>query len=230
MGHLSDRLAAVRERALYAYSLRAGTDNGLRIVCVTKGRSLASVEEVVQAGALEIGENYLQEALKKGVFRLRDQYGILVRFIGRIQSNKLSRVMREFDALDSLEERLLSELAPATLSGEVRIKEFLLEINAGGEQQKGGITLERVRELFAGRKQPLPSFVSGFMAVVPLEATMGERTTLYESVYEVFREVQERDASPAFTILSMGTSDDYELAITCGANMVRVGTALFGPR
>lgn len=90
--------------------------------------------------------------------------------------------------------------------------------------------MERVRELFAGRKQPLPSFVSGFMAVVPLEATMGERTTLYESVYEVFREVQERDASPAFTILSMGTSDDYELAITCGANMVRVGTALFGPR
>jgi uncharacterized pyridoxal phosphate-containing UPF0001 family protein len=104
-----------------------------------------------------------------------------------------------------------------------------LEVNAGEESQKCGLTVPEIREL-AATGTPWLHEISGLMAVVPLQATMQVRTILYRSVSELFHELVSDLGSSRVTLLSMGTSDDYELAIERGSNMIRIGTGIFGAR
>jgi len=177
----------------------------------------------------EIGENYLQEAIRKDVFALRESREVTVRYIGRLQSNKYNAILRVFDAVDSAGPELLERLRGTQDRGAQRARTFLLEVNAGEESQKGGLTMPQIRE-FAAADAPWLHEVSGLMAVVPLQATMQMRAVIYQSVSMLFRELASDLGSSHVTLLSMGTSDDFELAIEYGSNMIRVGTGIFGPR
>ncbi len=229
MEAIAERFAAVRERALVSYR-RAGHLSGEpRIVCVTKMQPLARVVEVVEAGATEVGENYVQEAVRKDVFSLRQSSPLIVHYIGRMQSNKYNTMLRLFDSVDSADPGILERMQSRTLPVSLQTHEFLLEVNAGEEDQKGGLSLWQIRELAAARV-PWLSEISGLMTVVPLEATTAMRAKMYESVRELLEELARGLDSTRLSILSMGTSDDFELALEHGSNMVRVGTAIFGPR
>ena len=200
-----------------------------RIVCVTKMQPLARIVEAIEAGATELGENYVQEALRKDVFSLRESRHVAVHYIGRMQSNKYNAVLRLFDAVESADQGILEHVRGQLPTAHPQAQEFLLEINAGEEEQKGGLSVEQVRRL-ADERPPWLSMVSGFMTVVPLQATPEMRATMYESVRDLLGELVRTAGMSHLKVLSMGTSDDYELALEHGSNMVRVGTAVFGSR
>src|SRR5450759_4943215 len=97
VGSIAERLAEVRERACLSYRRAAGQPGEPHIVCVTKTQPLPRILEAIDAGATEIGENYLQEAIRKDVFALCESRGVTVRYIGRLQSNKYNAILRVFD-------------------------------------------------------------------------------------------------------------------------------------
>lgn len=229
MGAIADRFAEVRERAVSVYRRVWGGTGVPRLVCVTKMQSLQNIVEAVDAGATELGENYLQEAVRKGVFALRQERGLTIRYIGRLQSNKYNAILRDFDTVDSADPKLLERLHASPDRQNYQAHTFLLEVNAGEEIQKGGLTVAEIRELAAARS-PWLQEVAGLMAVVPLEASLEERARIYESVHLLFLDLAHESGLTRVTTLSMGTSDDFEVAIEHGANMIRVGTAIFGPR
>lgn len=212
-----------------SYRRAAGQPGEPHIVCVTKTQPLSRILEALDAGVTEIGENYLQEARRKDVFALRDSHGVTVRYIGRLQSNKCNAILRVFDTVDSAGPDILERLNGMQDRRTLMARTFLLEVNAGEEAQKGGLTVRQIREL-AAAGIPWLQEVSGLMAVVPVQATTQERVVLYESVSELFHDLA-RDLGPTqVRLLSMGTSDDFELAIEHGSNMIRVGTGIFGSR
>lgn len=229
MGEVADRFANVRERAELAYRRVRGSSDGLRIVCVTKMQPLPRVLEVIEAGATDIGENYLQEAAGKGIFELRQSHEVTIRYIGRLQSNKYNAILRDFDTVDSADPKLLGRVHAAGRTGMFRAQTFLLEVNAGGEPQKAGLTIAQVRDLALAHNPALDE-ISGLMAVVPLEATEEVRAGMYDAVSLLFQDLTKEFGPSRIKTLSMGTSDDFELAILHGSNMIRVGTAIFGPR
>ena len=229
MGSIAERLAEVRERACLSYRRAGGQPSEPHIVCVTKTQPLPRILEAIDAGATEIGENYLQETIRKDVFALRETRHVSVRYIGRLQSNKYNAVLRLFDAVDSADPGLLEHLRDIRRPEAQRARTFLLEVNAGEESQKGGLSVHQVREFAAADALWLHE-ISGLMAVVPLQATVQNRAILYESVSALFRDLVSDMGSSRVTLLSMGTSDDFELAIDRGSNMIRVGTGIFGPR
>jgi pyridoxal phosphate enzyme (YggS family) len=229
VGEIAERFAAVRERAVASYRRAGNMPGEPRIVCVTKMQPLARIVEAIEAGATELGENYVQEALRKDVFSLRESRHVAVHYIGRMQSNKYNVVLRLFDAVESADQGILERVRGQLPTAHLQAQEFLLEINAGEEEQKGGLSVEQVRRL-ADERPPWLSMVSGFMTVVPLQATPEMRATMYESVRDLLGELVRTAGMSHLKVLSMGTSDDYELALEHGSNMVRVGTAVFGPR
>ena len=229
MGAIAERLAEIRERARVSYRRTAGGLGEVHVVCVTKTQPLSRIVEAIDAGATEIGENYLQEAIRKDVFTLCEARHVSVRYIGRLQSNKYNAILRLFDAVDSAGPELLEHLSAIRDREPQRARTFLLEVNAGEESQKGGLTVRQVRDL-AAAGTPWLQAISGLMAVVPLQATMQMRAILYQSVSVLFRDLASDLGSSRVALLSMGTSDDFELAIDRGSNMIRVGTGVFGPR
>lgn len=229
MSLVGERFVAVRNKAVAAYQQATGLSAEPHIVCVTKTQPLDRIRGVLEAGATEIGENYLQEAVRKDVFSLRQDWSVRVHFIGRLQSNKFNPILRLFDAVDSSDQPFLEKVAERKADAAIRTSTFLLEVNAGGEAQKGGLTVTEVRAL-AAADAPWLKRLNGLMAVVPLEATMAERARMYDSVHQLYCDLAQELGEAHFSLLSMGTSDDYELALAHGSNMVRVGTAIFGPR
>lgn len=229
VGEIAERFAEVRERALACYRRAGNLPGEPRIVCVTKMQSVARIVEVIEAGATEIGENYLQEAVQKDVFGLRHSNAVTIRYIGRLQSNKYNAILRLFDSVDSADAGILERANNSESRGLLRAREFLLEVNAGEELQKGGLSLGQIRELVEARV-PWLYKITGLMAVVPLQATAGMRIRMYKNVHELFVELTRDLGSTHMSVLSMGTSDDFELALEHGSNMIRVGTAVFGTR
>jgi len=226
---VGERFIAVRDRATAAYQQATGLSAEPHVLCVTKTQPLDRILDVLEAGATEIGENYLQEAVRKDLFSLRHDWPVTIHFIGRLQSNKYNPILRLFDAVDSSDQELLERVVNHRDDPAIRASVFLLEVNAGGETQKGGLTVTEVRAL-AAAQVPWLRGLNGLMAVVPLAATMAERARMYDCVHELYLDLARQMGTAQFSLLSMGTSDDYELALAHGSNMVRVGTAIFGPR
>jgi pyridoxal phosphate enzyme (YggS family) len=229
VGEIAERFAEVRERALVSYRRAGYLPGEPRIVCVTKMQPLTRIVEVIEAGASEIGENYLQEAVRKEVFGLRQTSTVAIRYIGRLQSNKYNAILRLFDSVDSADPGILERAQDQASLIPMQAHEFLLEVNAGEEARKGGLTVRQIRELVAAQA-PWLREISGLMTVVPLQATTEMRVNMYESVRELLGELARDLATTRLKVLSMGTSDDFELALEHGSTMIRVGTAIFGPR
>ncbi|MHB8071603.1 MAG: YggS family pyridoxal phosphate-dependent enzyme [Candidatus Cryosericum sp.] len=229
MGEIAERFAEVRERALASYRRAGNLPGEPRIVCVTKMQPLDRIVEAIEAGAAELGENYVQEAVRKGVFGLRGPRSVAIRYIGRMQSNKYNSILRLFDAVDSADLGILERTEDQKAGGPIRAQEFLLEVNAGDEAQKGGMSVGQIRRL-AELRPPWLYEIMGLMTVVPLQATIDVRAKMYESVRQLLAELNRDLGLSRLSVLSMGTSDDFELALEHGSNMIRVGTAVFGPR
>jgi len=196
---------------------RAGRDpDEITIVAVTKGFGAEVCRAALTAGLTNLGENRVQEALAK----IAEVEGATWHLIGHLQTNKVKVAGNQFALIQTLDSMHLAE----ALARHDPNQKVLVEVNVAREAQKSGVAPENAVELVAGTSQLLD--VKGLMAMGP---SHGDPTPAFDELRQVRDQAQER-LGKALPILSMGMSGDYELALRAGSTMLRLGTALFGPR
>jgi pyridoxal phosphate enzyme (YggS family) len=221
--HLPQRVAEIREK-ISAASARSGLNQHVAIIAVTKTHGPESALEAWECGIRDCGENRVQEAVPK-----IEQVNVPVvwHLIGHLQRNKVKSLghFAVFHALDS--SRLADAISQYAVS-QGRVIDALLQVNVSGEESKGGFSIDQVRPE-ADRLMSLPGLrIIGAMTMAPLNASERELRETFSGARRV-REILVEAGHPA-TELSMGMSNDYEIAVEEGATFVRLGTALFGER
>lgn len=192
------------------------------LVAVSKTMPANAVRMAVEAGATDLGENYVQEAEAK-----IPEVGREARwhFIGHLQSNKARKAASLFDMVQAVDSLKLAEALGRAADDSGRILEVLLEVNIGEEESKAGVPESQVMDL-ALQVARVPGLkLSGLMCIPPFGPL--DETRRY---FRRMRELYERLPESSRQTLSMGMSSDYEAAIEEGSTMVRIGTAIFGPR
>ena len=236
MSTIRENLLRVRERIEKA-ARRVGRDPGeIKLVAVSKTVEPARIKEAIEAGASILGENYVQEAQKKieeiGQPAWTERFGegrpVSWHFIGHLQSNKSKYAVRLFDTIHSLDSIPLAEELNRRAEQVDRKIRVLIEVNLSREETKFGTDEEKILNL-AKRILQLDHLSLGGLMTMPPYFDSPEMSRPY---YVKLREVKEKLVKEGIPVtdLSMGMSNDFEIAIEEGATYVRVGTAIFGPR
>jgi len=239
---LRERWTDVKQRIAAAATRSGRKASDVVLVVVTKSGSIDQIRELVNIGQVDLGENRVQQLVQRAatigewVGRPREidpksPQPPMVRWhmIGSLQRNKARKCMevaRLIHGVDSL--RLAEELQAAAVRRESPM-EVLVEVNVSGERSKMGIAPAAAPHLVEMIETMVTVRCRGMMCMAPADAAPGELRGIFERARELFEEIRTgRPRGHRFDILSMGMSNDYETAIECGANMVRVGSAIFG--
>ena|SRR5688500_5892514 len=204
----------------------AAATGGVRLLAVSKGQPSAAIRRLAGLGQHAFGENYVQEALAKQD-ELSDR-GLEWHLIGPLQSNKCRVVARRFDWLQSLDRLKLVEPLARHRPPDRPALAVLVQVNIDDEEAKSGCAPEAVAALADAVAMQPALRLRGLMAIPAPSPDASLRRAAFRRMHALFERL--RDAHPSIDTLSMGMSDDFELAIAEGATMVRVGTALFGAR
>jgi len=229
MEGIAERVGTVRER-IAAAAARAGRDPAdITLVAVSKAFPLEAIRAAAAAGVTDIGENRVQEAVPKVAAVGR---GVRWHLVGHLQTNKAKTAVRHFDWIQSLDSlRLAEALQKAAVAGSLEVVPVLVEVNLGGEASKAGLPEADLLPLLRGLAALPRIRVEGLMVIPPfLEDPEAGRP--YFARLRALAEKARAEGPPHVRMvhLSMGMSHDFEVAVEEGATMVRVGTAIFGPR
>lgn len=198
-------------------------------LAATKTVDAAVINHAISLGLRYIGENRVQELLSK-----YDEYDLdhaSLQFIGHLQTNKVRQIVGKVDLIQSVDSvKLAREISRC--SGNMGITtDILLEVNIGREENKSGVMPEALYELLDEIREIDSIKVRGLMAIPPICENAQENCKFFDNMRNIFLDIKHKNIDNiSMDILSMGMSDDYAEAIRCGANMIRVGSALFGAR
>lgn len=200
------------------------TGKTVQLIAVSKTRTPQDIQAVVNAGIAILGENQVQEVQKKTDFVI----GASWHLIGHLQTNKTKYAVKLFDLIHSADsERLLREINNQAAKID-KIQEVLLQVNLAQEESKFGMEESQIVEL-ANLATQLPHInLRGLMVIGPLTEDKSYIRKVFKCGYEHFASL--KLIYPQIDILSMGMSDDYQIAIEEGANMIRLGSKIFGGR
>jgi len=200
----------------------------VRLVWVSKTQPVSAVEEAIALGAKEFGENRVQEALEKFLPK-RD--GITCRIIGPVQKNKLRKAVQVAQAIDSVAD-LETVLKLEALCEEANKNlEILFQVNASEEATKSGLSMQEAFDFLTSLPEPKRLIYKGLMTIGKNTGNPEDSRACFAFLRNLRDKIFNSQAKFAnFTELSMGMTDDLEVAISEGSTMVRVGTALFGKR
>lgn len=220
---LANRLHTVRER-IAAATARGGFGQQVQIIAVTKTHGADAVEAAWSCGIRAVGENKVQEAVAK-----MEQVTVPVAWhlIGHLQRNKAKHATR-FDLVHSMDSSRLADALNAAAVGASSRLRVLVQVNVSGEQSKGGYDLAELASEAARLRRLDGLEVAGVMTMAKFDAPEGELRRTFVGA-RAARDLL-RDAGHAADELSMGMSNDFEVAVEEGATMVRLGTILFGER
>jgi pyridoxal phosphate enzyme (YggS family) len=234
-GGVPERLRAVRERA-GAAALRAARDPGeVVILGVGKRKPAESIAEAVRAGLCHVAESFAQEARDKipeveAMLRETDTPPPRWHFVGQLQRNKARYVARLCDCVESVDRIELARELDHRASIAQRQLDVLIQVNLSGEAQKGGVAPDRVAALLKECRSCERIRVTGLMTVPAASPDPETSRPVFAALRELRSELRDKPGGDALRELSMGMSADFEVAIEEGATIVRVGTAIFGPR
>ena len=224
---LKDRIAEIEERIARAAE-RAGRAEGARIVAITKTHPPSVVEATLAAGLLHIGENRVQEleAKVEAIGRDRAEWHL----VGHLQRNKVRRAIPLFDLIHSIDSlRLARELSKEAVRAEVEVR-GLVQVNTSGEESKYGFDLESAVDA-VGQIVELPGLrIEGLMTMAPFTADESVLRRTFGGTRELFERCDREIPGFEARHLSMGMSNDFEIAVEEGSTLVRLGTILFGER
>lgn len=227
---LEENIARVKANMAKA-ALEAGRDPAeITLVAATKVQTSDTIRSAIAAGVTVCGENRVQELTAH-----LDDYaydGARVHFIGHLQTNKVRFVVGRVDLIESVDSPRLLEAVERQAEKLNLVQDILLEVNIGREESKGGCLPEDLPAL-ARQAVDLPHVrLRGLMAIPPVAAEPGANRRFFAATRQLFVDIRSQigDNNTDIDCLSMGMSGDYEDAIREGATLVRVGTALFGPR
>lgn len=217
---IAENLQRLRERVDAACRRAGRSPSEVTIIGVSKGFPATAVLAACQAGLRDIGENRVQEAATKVALAAAQGARPRWHLVGHLQTNKVKTALSLFDIIHSVDSLRLAE---AISRAAARPTPVLLEVNVAGEPSKYGLRPEDAPQTL-GQIRALPNLdVQGLMTVAPL-------ATNPEEVRPVFRRLRELAQTLGLPQLSMGMSDDFEVAVEEGATMIRIGRAIFGPR
>ncbi|MBI4764416.1 MAG: YggS family pyridoxal phosphate-dependent enzyme [Deltaproteobacteria bacterium] len=226
MSNLTQSIAEVEER-ISAACLRAGRKREeIRLIAVTKTVPVERIQTALQEGLTYFGENYIQEAQKKIEVLSQGTW----HFIGHLQKNKARQAVKFFSMIETLDSPALAqELNRQALQAGKTI-EALIQVNEAGESSKSGLPPDRIPLLIKESKAWSALRLRGLMTIPPYDPDPEKSRPWYRSLFQWRAEWQAQFPSVDLNHLSMGMSHDFEVAIEEGATIIRVGTALFGPR
>jgi pyridoxal phosphate enzyme (YggS family) len=228
MSTIASRLAEVQSRIAAAAERAGRKPDEITLVAVSKTHSVAEIQEALTAGLQHLGENYAQE--------LRDKHAVIGEgptwhFVGHVQKNKVKYIVPACALIHSVDSVELAEAISRRAVAFGRRQAVLVEVNVAGEVSKSGVPVARV-EVLLGEMAPLPGIeVQGLMAMPLWGADPEEARPWFRALREL-RDDLGRRSLPGVSLrqLSMGMTADYQVAIEEGATIVRIGTAIFGPR
>lgn len=216
-------IAAARRRRRKALA-----DAPVELIAVTKNHSVDAMREAIDAGVMNIGENRVQEALDKAETLERE---VKWHLIGHLQTNKVKHAVRQFDLIHSVDSVRLAQEIDKAAAKFGKVQNILVQINLAREESKSGIYRENLDEMLAAIDRLRSIRLQGFMCIAPNYENVKECRPLFRAMYELFQQVKTAEPRTAdIRYLSMGMTHDYGIAVEEGANLVRVGTAIFGAR
>ena len=224
---IAENLAVVRERISQAIQKSGREPDSARLITVSKQISVDRIEEARAAGAVVFGENKIQEAIPK--IEQMGAEGIFWHFIGHLQKNKIKFLDARFDLIHSVDSFELAEKIAKHYHSGNRVQRILLQVNVSGEAAKFGMEPKELEKQMAEFFQLQGIQVEGLMTIPPFDSDP-ENSRRHFSRLRELREQYEKQTGLPLNQLSMGMSNDFEVAIEEGATLVRVGTAIFGPR
>ena len=227
---LKDRIRRVQDNIAAAAVAAGRSPDEVTLCAATKVQTDETIRAAIAAGVTVCGENRVQEMT---AHLAADAYaGAKLHFIGHLQTNKVKQVVGKADLIESVDsERLLRAIDEQ--AGKLGIvQDVLLEVNVAGEESKSGISPEELPALAQLADKLEHVCLCGLMAIPPISHEPGANIPYFSAMRQLFVDIKRKmsDNQNRFMCLSMGMSGDYEDAVAQGATLVRVGTALFGPR
>ena len=220
--NLVERYQAVRNEVC---TLSQQYNSDVVLLAVSKKHSIESIQQVYEQGQTCFGENYVQEGVDKA--QALKHLDIEWHFIGPIQSNKTRQVAEHFHWVHTIDRekiaKRLNDQRPSTLPK----LNVLIQVNISAQESKSGISLEEIPAL-AQAINALPNLELKGLMCIPAPLGAEQLKQEFNAMHEAYQSLQQ--TYPQVDTLSMGMSADLELAIECGSNMVRIGTAIFGQR
>ena len=201
----------------------------IKLCAATKMNDAAAVREAILGGVDLCGENRVQELTAK---LAENAYaGAPVHFIGRLQTNKVKQVVGKVDLIQSVDrENLLQAIQKEAARQGIR-QDILLQINIANEETKGGFSVTELWNILSQMENYPNIFVRGLMAIPPVCQKSGDNDKFFQEMCRLAVDITAKKSdNVSVEILSMGMSDDFADAIRCGSTMIRLGTAIFGPR
>ena len=206
---------------------RSGSE--VRLLAATKMNGPEAVQEAIRAGVDICAENRVQEFLSKNA--VNAYAPCCVHFIGHLQKNKVKYLVGAVELIHSVDSpELMDAISRRAVSLGI-VQDVLLEVNIGGEASKSGVSPDGLEALLAHAALCPGLRVKGLMPIPPAVSAGEENRWYFRRMYELFVDIRRKTYdNVTMAELSMGMSGDYEEAVRCGATIVRLGTALFGPR
>ncbi|MGN1080852.1 MAG: YggS family pyridoxal phosphate-dependent enzyme [Acutalibacteraceae bacterium] len=203
--------------------------NSITLLAATKTVDAKYINFAIQNGIEVIGENRVQELLSK-----YDEYDLQnadLQFIGHLQTNKVKYIIDKVSLIHSVDSFKLAKTVSDCAKSIYKRMPVLIEINIGNEESKGGIDKSEATELVHRISELDGVFVRGLMTIPPVCENKGEADKYFTNMYNLFVDIRSKNIDNiSMDYLSMGMSADYCEAIACGANIVRVGSSIFGER
>ena len=231
---MTDSVIAKNVAFVKAEIARAAAEAGrdpaeIRLVAATKMNDADRVREAIQAGVDICGENRVQEMLEKNALGAYE--GVPLHFIGHLQKNKVRQVVGLCELIHSVDSLGLLQEISRVAGKKGLIQDVLLEVNVGAEESKSGISPEEVPGLLLEASKLPAVRVCGLMAIPPICEKPEENRPFFLQMQKLFVDkCRKKYDNISMDFLSMGMTGDYTEAVRCGANLVRVGSGIFGPR
>lgn len=217
------------EKRIKAAAERSGRKReDIYLIAVTKTHPVDMMNEAIRLGVTDIGENKPQE--------VRDKYDDVLpvkwHLIGHLQTNKVKYIIDKVSLIHSVDSiKLMDEIERQAEKHDVDSIDILIQINISGEETKSGIKPEELEDLLLHAGELKRVKVKGLMTIAPKTDSSFTNSLHFDNMKRIFVDItQKKYDNVSMEFLSMGMSGDFETAIECGANMVRVGSAIFGER
>lgn len=227
--NIAQNVAAVRARIAAAAERSGRRPEDIMLIAASKTNDAGRVREAIAAGVDACGENRVQEMAEK--LALGAYEGAPLHFIGHLQRNKVRQVVGAAELIHGVDSLPLLEAIDRAAAAKGIVQDVLLEINIGGEATKSGFAPSDLPAALEAASRLGSVRVRGLMAIPPICGPGGDNKQYFERMHQLFIDnCGKKYDNIRMDFMSMGMSADLEAAIECGANMVRVGTAIFGPR
>ncbi len=226
---ITENIAQIK-KAIQTAATASGRDTTIKLIAVSKRKPVAAIEEALDCGQIDFGENYMQEAVEK-ITALTNRKGIF-HFIGPLQSNKAKLAVSHFDLIHTVDRLKIAKTLAKHAANIGKTQKILVQVNVGMEIQKSGVLPKQAKELLLNMQEYPSLEICGLMTIPPYGMDPEESRPYFAKLRELGHDFQQDGllAQQHPLELSMGMSSDYKVAIEEGATMIRVGTAIFGKR